>query len=41
VTEVAKVPDAPDIASESPDVSDTAPVVPEQQSEATVEPTAR
>jgi hypothetical protein len=41
VIQVAKVPDAPGIASESPDVSDTAPVVPEQQSEATVEPTAR
>ena len=40
VTQVAKVPDAPGIASESPDVSDTAPVVPEHQSEATVEPTA-
>ena len=40
VTQVAKVPDAPGIASESPDVSDSAPVVPEQQSEATVEPTA-
>ena len=40
VTQVAKVPDAPGIASESPDVSDTAQVVPEQQSEATVQPTA-
>jgi ABC-type transporter Mla subunit MlaD len=40
VTQVAKVPDAPGIASESPDVSDTAPVIPEQQSEVTVEPTA-
>ena len=40
VTQVGKVPDAPGIASESPDVSDTAPVVPEQQSEAMVEPTA-
>ena len=40
VIQVAKVPDAPGIASESPDVSDAAPVVPEQQSEATVEPTA-
>ena len=40
VTQVAKVPDALGIVSESPDVSDTAPVVPEQQSEATVEPTA-
>jgi hypothetical protein len=40
VTQVAKVPDPPGIASESPDVSDTAPVAPEQQNEATVEPTA-
>ena len=40
VIQVAKVPDAPGIASELPDVSDAAPVVPEQQSEATVEPTA-
>jgi hypothetical protein len=41
VTQIAKVPDAPGIASESADVSDTAPVVPEQQSEAAAEPTAR
>ena len=41
VTQVAKVPDPPGIAAKSPDVSDTAPVVPEQQSEATAEPTAR
>ena len=40
VTQVANVPDAPGITSESPHVSDTAPVVPEQQSEATAEPTA-
>ena len=40
VTQVAKVPDPPVIDSESPDVSDTAPVAPEQQSEATAEPTA-
>jgi hypothetical protein len=39
VTQVAKVTDPPGIASESPD-SDTAPVAPEQQSEAMVEPTA-
>jgi hypothetical protein len=35
VTQVAKVPDPP-----SPEVSDAAPVAPEQQSEATEEPTA-
>jgi hypothetical protein len=40
VTQVAKVPDPPGIAAESPEVSDTAPVAPEQQNEATVEPTA-
>ena len=40
VIQVAKVPDAPGIASESPDLPDTAPVIPEQQSEATAEPTA-
>ena len=40
VTQVAKVPDPPGIASESPEVSDAAPVAPEQQSEATEEPTA-
>ena len=40
VTQVAKVPDPPGIAAESPEVSDTAPVAPEQQNEATVEPAA-
>ena len=40
VTQVAKVPDPPGIAAESPEVSDAAPVAPEQQNEATVEPTA-
>ena len=40
VNQVAKVPDPPGIAAESPDVSDTAPVAPEQQNEATAEPTA-
>jgi hypothetical protein len=40
VTQVAKVPDPPGIAAESPEVSDTAPVAPEQQSDATEEPTA-
>jgi hypothetical protein len=39
VTQVAKVPDPPGIAAESPEVSDTAPVAAEQQNEATVEPT--
>ena len=40
VTQVAKVPDAPGHRHKLPEVSDTAPVVPEHQSEATVEPTA-